>query len=270
MIEAYGAHNTVTFVTSLGSVLRSILDFDSYTSLSSSLDDNRTPLEELFGVTKVMPKQKQLTLWERKEITDKILRKSEAAIEAQLRPLKTSRGGIDLERQSPAPGHQIVQLAEGFEWGVRDYVQSPLALIIGALHALPADTNGPACSSNATSLRSFILQGLDYEETEDAKVDKLEVATRYYKGLAFLDEVGVFCQQSITSTLSTAYWENLANTWYTAVPINLAYNAGYMWVDAINYVYFTPETVPQNDWGFFVSYLLGDFVIRIFYHDPTP
>ena len=43
MIEAYKLHNTVQFVQSLGSVLRSILDFDSYTSLSASLDQNRTP-----------------------------------------------------------------------------------------------------------------------------------------------------------------------------------------------------------------------------------
>lgn len=54
------------------------------------------------------------------------------------------------------------------------------------------------------------------------------------------------------------------------IPINLLYNAGFMWVDAVNYWYFTPETVPWNDWGFFVWYLIGDFGIRIFYSDPTP
>lgn len=45
MIEAYALHNTVTFVQALGSVLRSILDFDSYSSISSSLksDENKTP-----------------------------------------------------------------------------------------------------------------------------------------------------------------------------------------------------------------------------------
>ena len=50
----------------------------------------------------------------------------------------------------------------------------------------------------------------------------------------------------------------------------MAYNAGYMWVDVVNYLYFTEETVPQNDWAFFVSYLVGDFAIRLFYHDDTP
>jgi len=92
----------------------------------------------------------------------------------------------------------------------------------------------------------------------------------YYTGGAYLDEVGVDCQVAIVSTLSPAYWSNLLSTAVTAIPTNLAYNAGYMWVDVVNYVYFTEDTVPDNDWAFFVSYLLGDFSIRIFYHDDTP
>ena len=78
------------------------------------------------------------------------------------------------------------------------------------------------------------------------------------------------CQEALTSTLSTEYVNTLLANFYTAIPTNLAYNAGYMWVDSVNYIYFTPETVPQQDWGFFVSYLVGDFVLRIFYHDDTP
>ena len=54
------------------------------------------------------------------------------------------------------------------------------------------------------------------------------------------------------------------------MPVNLLYNAGFMWVDYLNYMHYTPETVPENDWAFFVSYLAGDFFIRIWYHDPTP
>jgi len=55
MIIAYELHNTVTFTQALGSVLRSILDFDSYTALSSSLtaDENKTPTkEEFLGISK--------------------------------------------------------------------------------------------------------------------------------------------------------------------------------------------------------------------------
>lgn len=45
MIEAYDIHDTTTFVQSLGSVLRSILDFNSYTSVSAaSLNADQSPL----------------------------------------------------------------------------------------------------------------------------------------------------------------------------------------------------------------------------------
>jgi len=42
-----------------------------------------------------------------------------------------------------------------------------------------------------------------------------------------------------------------------------------MWVDAQNYIFYNPETVPQGDWGFFVVYLFGDFFMRFFYRDES-
>lgn len=92
----------------------------------------------------------------------------------------------------------------------------------------------------------------------------------YHRAGSYVDEVGVLCTDSIYTTLNEQYWTNFLKTWYTAIPINLAYNAGFMWVDAINYIYYTPDTLEDKDWGYFVSYLLGDFSLRLFYHDPTP
>ena len=97
----------------------------------------------------------------------------------------------------------------------------------------------------------------------------MQAAQSYHTGLAYLDEVGVYCRQSISSTLSLP--EDLSPTTQAVnLVVNLLYNAGFMWVDAVNYLFYTPETVPDNDWAFFVSYLAGDFLIRFFYHDPTP
>ena len=98
----------------------------------------------------------------------------------------------------------------------------------------------------------------------------MEKAFSFYTSFSYLDEVGVKCTEAITETLGPDYWTSFADKWYINLAINLAYNAGFMWVDVINFIYFTPATVPQNDWGFFVSYLLGDFILRFFYHDPTP
>lgn len=95
-------------------------------------------------------------------------------------------------------------------------------------------------------------------------------AEAFYTSFGYLDEVGVLCADAILTTLGPAHWTEFGQNWYTALPINLAYNAGFMWVDAINFIYFTPDTVPQNDWGFFVTYLIGDFALRFFYHDPRP
>jgi len=79
----------------------------------------------------------------------------------------------------------------------------------------------------------------------------------------------LFCFYAIETDLSEAHWTNLFSVWWE-IPVNLLYNAGHMWVDAINYIFYTPSTVPQGDWGFFVVYLIGDFAMRFFYRDETP
>jgi len=60
MIEAYAIHDTVSFTRSLGSVLRSILDFNLYTSVAGSLEASPSPAE-LWGQSK-LPEQPK---WER-------------------------------------------------------------------------------------------------------------------------------------------------------------------------------------------------------------
>ena len=80
MIEAYDTHDTVTFMKALGSVLRSILDFDSYTSLSSALtaDEKKTPTTEEFMGFSPAHKKNVPTKWER-------LAKTEAELEVAQR-----------------------------------------------------------------------------------------------------------------------------------------------------------------------------------------
>ena len=159
--------------------------------------------------------------------------------------------------------------SEAFTWSTDDYVQIPFAGMLGALHALPQDTDGPECSSNALQLRQYVLAGFEINEDEAETDASLYAAQSYHTGLAFLDEVGVLCMSSFRSTLTATYFLNLFTNPQNFL-INLLYNAGFMWVDAINYIFYTEETVPDNDWAFFVSYLGGDFLIRIFYHDNTP
>ena len=52
--------------------------------------------------------------------------------------------------------------------------------------------------------------------------------------------------------------------------MNFLYNAGYMYVDGVNYWFYNPTTVPGGEWGYFTLYLVGDVAMRIFYRDETP
>ena len=81
MIEAYDTHDTVTFMKALGSVLRSILDFDSYTSISGSLgsESTKTPsLNEFHGISKSTVELKN---WERRNETQERLDKAKEHLE---------------------------------------------------------------------------------------------------------------------------------------------------------------------------------------------
>ena len=287
MIDSYAIHDTVTFTSSLGSVLRSVLDFDSYTTLSGSLDEE-TPntVEEFMGFTK-SHKKGETPKWERQAILDAKIEKARAKIESMpagnfpdwdkqsnKQAFRIKKNIPDAKRQSPANSkHPFVSLEEDYEWGVRDYILSPFGFIVGALGALPKDTKGPDCALNTNNFRSFIIKGFeigDQEQEEDGVETHFLAAESYHTAGSYLDEFGVFCQQSVTSTLSATYWTNLFSNWYIDIPVNLLYNAGFMWVDAINFIYYTPDTLEDGDWGYFASYLAGDFGIRIFYHDDTP
>lgn len=65
MIAAYDIHDTVTFSRALGNILRSIFDFESYTSLQGSLDGSEST------------KKKRAPKFERQAILEENLKKGE-------------------------------------------------------------------------------------------------------------------------------------------------------------------------------------------------
>lgn len=77
------------------------------------------------------------------------------------------------------------------------------------------------------------------------------------------------CYYSFSLELTRSHFSNLFSVWWE-IPVNLLYNAGYQWIDVRNYLFYTPETVPQGDWAFFVTYIFGDFIMRFFFRDETP
>ena len=144
-------------------------------------------------------------------------------------------------------------------------MQIPFALLIGAMHALPKDSYGYKCSKNTTEMRAEFIKGIEFSELNET----VSAASSFYDGFKLSDEFGINCMDAFVYDLGQTYWNELFSVWY-GIFENLAYNLGYMWTDAINYVYYTPETVPDNDFGFFTMYLAGDFLMRFFVADRNP
>lgn len=65
--------------------------------------------------------------------------------------------------------------------------------------------------------------------------------------------------------MDSDHFSSLFSNWYN-IPVNVLYGFGWMWVDVINYTFYNYQTVPQNDWGFFFFYTLGDFISRFFFN----
>ena len=132
-----------------------------------------------------------------------------------------------------------VKTGEGYTWGTYDYIQAPFAFIIGALQALPSKSSGYYCSLYTSSARQYIIEGREYMAANET----LDGITSLHDGFSFIDQMGPYCYYAFQNDLSASKF-----TYLFANPIefliNIAYNFGYMFTDAINYLFYTPETVP--------------------------
>lgn len=157
------------------------------------------------------------------------------------------------------------RLEGDYSWTVFDGIQSPLAILIGGLNVLSKTSNGGACSKASTTGRTEIKQSIQFFNSSD----DLLGFTAIHKAGSNLDDIGMNCYYAFINDLNKAYFEKLFGNWYE-IPINLLYNAGPMWTDAVNYMFYTPETCPSKDWGFFFFYLIGDFSLRVFVRNEDP
>lgn len=147
-------------------------------------------------------------------------------------------------RLSSTLGHTTspqVELRETYVWDAVDYIQSPFAFAIGALHALPDESFGYLCSKNLTSSRTSLLEGFEFFELKET----LEGFTAVHDSLSYMDEIGLYCQLAIYTELDSEHFGNLfGDEWYYGLPVNILYNVGAMWVDGVNFWFYNPSTVP--------------------------
>lgn len=132
-----------------------------------------------------------------------------------------------------------VKTGEDFEWTIFDYMQAPFGFIIGALQALPAKSASSYCSLYTSSARQYIITGreqMEKNETNDA-------LTSFHDGFSYIDQMGPYCVYAFQTDLSVEKFKNLiANP--LEIGINLLYNFGFMFTDVMNYLFYTPKTVP--------------------------
>jgi hypothetical protein len=100
MIDAYEIHQTETFIQALASVLRSILDFDSYSAVSSALttDEGKTPTkDEFLGMSKAYKKTVVPTKWERLAVTEARLVEAQSKMDENDANLRKEQAKFDQE-----------------------------------------------------------------------------------------------------------------------------------------------------------------------------
>lgn len=104
MIEAYEIHATETFVQALSSVLRSILDFDSYSAVSSALtaDEGKTPTkDEFMGMSNAYKKTVVPTKWERLAVTEARLAEAQRKMDENDANMRMEQAKVDQEGKKP-------------------------------------------------------------------------------------------------------------------------------------------------------------------------
>lgn len=150
---------------------------------------------------------------------------------------------------------------EGYNWGFRDFLFAPFASALGALNALGDISSAAYCSRYTLSARQYVYNAKPFF-LEENKIDGYD---QYHQALKYADNIAYSCYNAFSTEISVSHLKGLTSTWY-AVPVNLLYNFGYMWVDVINYIFYNKDNVPQGDWGFFFFYTWGDFFMRFLFN----
>lgn len=82
-----------------------------------------------------------------------------------------------------------------------------------------------------------MLDSIDYFNVDE---DVLAF-TSLHTSFAQFDNMGRNCYYAFTIDLSKDHWDTLfGSEWLEGIPVNLLYNAGFMWVDGVNWWFYNP------------------------------
>lgn len=84
-----------------------------------------------------------------------------------------------------------------------------------------------------------MLESRDFLDANET----LEGITAMHDAFSFIDQIGVYCYYAVQDDVGIdTFTYQIKNP--TEILINLAYNVGFMFTDVINFIYYTPATVP--------------------------
>ncbi len=132
-----------------------------------------------------------------------------------------------------------MQAGDGYDWTLFGVVEAPFALLLGSLNALGGASSASYCSRYTLSARQLMLEASPYF----AAGTPLDGFQQYHDAIAYVDNIGFSCYNAFASEINADHFQDLVSNWY-AVPVNLLYNFGYMWIDVVNYIFYNPTTVP--------------------------
>ena len=67
--------------------------------------------------------------------------------------------------------------------------------------------------------------------------------TSFHESFSYFDNMGRNCYYAFNVDLNSDHWSTIFGEWWE-IPVNLLYNAGFMWIDGVNWWFYNPQTVP--------------------------
>lgn len=131
-------------------------------------------------------------------------------------------------------------------------------VIEGATSAIPTSTYNFQCGKNVTNARLWT----EAATTSFAAKNDAEAMANIYKVLQVTDDITINCWLGIKDA---AALDTQQLTTMDGIPTNLLYNAGFMFTDILNLIYY--DELSDDPYWYYLAFNMGDFLVRFIYRE---
>ena len=158
------------------------------------------------------------------------------------------------------PDHSVEATDPDLTFRWYDPLNIAMGLLEGSMGAVPSSLYNYQCGKNATLARTYLMDTV----TDFSKSEKTDGVKQLAKMLALTDDLTINCAQAIGDNANTNIYAIFTSN---QVFMNLLYNAGFMFTDILDLVYY--DSSNSNSYYYYASYRAGDFLVRFVYADTT-